>query len=141
MKLFLRIIMAFCLTLMLNTISYGASYSTAIGEPNEETVAKENFKSKAKDFLQKRVFKKVKNRFKDIKDTWNSYKEAKKMGTIGLFTIFLLLATIALVVLKILEIILWNWIWVFAPLWIPIALAILIFIVVFFVFLIIKGKS
>ena len=133
--------MAFCLTLMLNTVSYGASYSTVIGEPIEETVVKENFRSKAKDFLQKRVFKKVKNYFKDVKDSWNSYKEAKKKGGIGLSTILLLLATATLVVLKILEIIAWSWLWVFSPLWIPIALAILIFIVVFFVFLVIKGKS
>lgn len=141
MKISLRVLMAFCLTLMLSNLSFGASCVTVIGEPIEEATTKEDFKKKAKDFLQNRVFKKVKNYFKDIKDTWKSYKEAKKGKGMGLFTLFLLLATAALVVLKILEIIAWSWIWVFAPLWIPVGLIILILIVAFFVFLGVKGKS
>jgi sterol desaturase/sphingolipid hydroxylase (fatty acid hydroxylase superfamily) len=132
MKLSLRIIMAFCLIIVLNTLSFGASYSTSIGTPNEESVAKDNVRTKVKDFLQKRVFKKVKNSFKNIKKSWKTYKEAEgKKGILSLSTIFLLLATATLVVLKILEIIAWSWFWVFAPLWIPVALVILLLIIAF----------
>jgi Flp pilus assembly protein TadB len=141
MKLSLRIMMAFCLTMMLNTLSFGASYSTAIGTPNEETVAKDNFKTKAKHFLQKRIFKKVKNNFKNIKESWKIYKEREgKKGTLGLATILLLLATAALVVLKILEIIVWSWFWVFSPLWIPAALLLLLLIIAFIFIATKKGK-
>lgn len=144
MKLSLRILMILCLTLVLNTISYGASYSAVIGEPDQEiTVEKENLRSKAKQFVQKHIIKKVKNYSKGFKDFWNAYKkakEAKEGGKVGLVIIFLLLATTTLMVLKILEVIAWSWLWILAPLWIPIGLFLLVFILALIYFLI-KGKE
>ncbi|MFT5835012.1 MAG: Flp pilus assembly protein TadB [Cognaticolwellia sp.] len=144
MKLSLSILMILCLTLVLNTISYGASYSAVIGGPNQETtVEKENLISKAKQFVQKQIIKKVKNYFRGFKDSWNAYKKAKEDkegGIIGLAIIFLLLATTTLVVLKILEVIAWSWLWILAPLWISIGFFLLVFALAFIYFLI-KGKK
>ena len=141
MKLSLRMMMMLCLTLMLNTLSYGASYSTAIGEPDQKaTVKKENLRTKAKQFVQKRIIKKAKNHFKDATELWSTLKEQNGKKKAGLITLVLLLATVTLVVLQLLEVIAWSWLWILAPLWIPIAFFILVFIIALIYFLI-KGKK
>lgn len=126
MKLMIRFILLFGFALVVNT-GFAVSGST-LNLPIESTVESKSFKEKAKSFYQKQVVQRIKKNVKKVKDSWNLYKESKKKG-LGLMTTLILLLTVTFVVLKLLEIIMWSWIWVLAPLWIPIALFILLFIV------------
>jgi hypothetical protein len=59
-----------------------------------------------------------------------SYKEDTSGGGIG----FLGLLTIAFITLKLTGYIVWSWIWVLSPLWIPLGLLLLIMFVIFLIF-------
>lgn len=59
-----------------------------------------------------------------------SYKESTPGGGIG----FLGLLTIVFIVLKLTGYIVWSWIWVLSPLWIPLGLLLLIMFVIFLIF-------
>ena len=87
---------------------------------------KQSFKEKTTNIYKKHVEKRIKKKFKKIKDTWQQYKESNAKRKIGGLGLFLVLLTAGLVVLRILEVIMWSWIWVFAPLWIPLILAIIL---------------
>lgn len=59
-----------------------------------------------------------------------SYKERTPGGGIG----FLGLLTIVFIVLKLTGYIVWSWIWVLSPLWIPLGLLLSIMFVIFLIF-------
>lgn len=129
MKLSLRIVLFFCLTLMLNTTVLAVSYSTAIGEPNQEvTTKRDNFRSKAKRFVKNRIIKKAKVRIQQIKDSWIAINRENKNG-VGFSTTFILVLTAVFVTLKLTGVIAWSWLWVLAPLWIPLAITLIALII------------
>lgn len=130
MKLSLRIVLLFCLTLLFNTEIIAASYNaTSVVPPVENSSKSNTFGQKTKRFLQKHIVKRIKNRVQKVKDVWKTYKTEKNKKGVGLGVFFLLL-TAVFVTLQLTGVIAWSWLWVLAPLWIPIAMFILLFLVV-----------
>jgi len=125
MKLVVRFILLLGLILIGNT-GFAAS-SSVLNRSIESTTEKQSFKERTKVFYQKQIVQRVKKKVKKVKDSWRLYKESKKKG-FGL-PAFILLLTATFVTLQLTGVIMWSWIWVLSPLWIPIALFILLFLV------------
>lgn len=128
MNLNLRIILLFCTTLILNTTTFAASYNANETSTTATVIEGNNFKNKAKQFVEKHIIKNIKKQVKKIKDSWKGYKDRDKKA--GFTTSFFLLLTAVFVTLKLTGVIAWSWLWVLAPLWIPLAMFILLFLVV-----------